>query len=53
MSIRPFKVHIPGEDVDRLKSQLLDTQTPPTEIVPDAGNDYGAYDENTTLFVPR
>lgn len=43
MSIRPFKVDVPQDDVDRLKAKLLDTQTPDTEIVPDAGSDYGVY----------
>lgn len=39
--IRPFKVEIPQSEHDRLIRKLRDTRIPSTEIVPDAGDDYG------------
>lgn len=39
--IKPFKVDIPKEEVDRLKRKLKDTRLPPKEIVPNAGTKYG------------
>lgn len=39
--IKPFKVDIPQDEVDRLKRKLKDHRLPPKEIVPDAGDRYG------------
>lgn len=41
MSIRPFKVDVPDDEIARLKRKLQDTRLPKREIVPDAGDDYG------------
>lgn len=39
--IRPFKVDIPQQEVDRLNRKLRDTRLPGRSIVPDAGDRYG------------
>ncbi|KAF9871171.1 epoxide hydrolase [Colletotrichum karsti] len=49
--IRPFKVDVPAEEVERLKRKLNDTRLPGREIVPGAGSDYGpSYTWAETLF---
>lgn len=49
--IKPFKVDIPREEVDRLKRKLKDTRLPPKEIVPNAGSRYGpTYEWGRTLY---
>lgn len=50
-AIKPFKVDIPHEEVDRLKRKLKDTRLPPKEIVPNAGSRYGpTYEWGRTLY---
>ena len=49
--IKPFKVDIPKEEVDRLKRKLKDTRLPPKPIVPEAGNKYGpTYEWGKNLY---
>ena len=40
-NIKPFKIDIPQEEVDRLKRKLKDTRLPPKPIVPEAEDKYG------------
>lgn len=40
-NIKPFKVDISQQEVDRLKRKLRDHHLPPKEIVPNAGKNYG------------
>lgn len=39
--IKPFKVDIPKDEVDRLKRKLKDHRLPPKPVVPEAGTKYG------------
>ncbi|KAF7557718.1 hypothetical protein G7Z17_g432 [Cylindrodendrum hubeiense] len=39
--IRPFKVDIPDDEIERLQRKLRDTRLPGREIVPGAGKNYG------------
>lgn len=38
---RPFRVHIPDEQLDRLKRKLEDYELPESDIIEDAGWSYG------------
>ncbi|PWY96223.1 epoxide hydrolase [Aspergillus sclerotioniger CBS 115572] len=39
--IRPFRIDVPAEEVERLKRKLRDTRLPGRPIVPNAGSSYG------------
>lgn len=41
--VKPFKIDVPQEEVERLKRKLRDTRLPGREIVPNAGPEYGEY----------
>ncbi|KAF9887738.1 hypothetical protein FE257_009691 [Aspergillus nanangensis] len=41
ITISPYSIDIPLEEVHRLRRKLLDTRLPDQPIVPGAGNDYG------------
>lgn len=41
--VRPFKVDIPQQEVDRLSRKLRDTRLPGRSIVPNAGDRYGMW----------
>ena len=43
-SIRPFRIAVPDSEVTRFNQKLNSTRIPDSEIVQDAGNDYGAPD---------
>lgn len=40
-AIQPFELSIPHEDIDRLYRKVRDTKHPTSDVVPDAGKDYG------------
>ncbi|ETN41247.1 uncharacterized protein HMPREF1541_03182 [Cyphellophora europaea CBS 101466] len=40
VDIRPFKIDVPLEEVERMKRKLRDTRLPKNPIVPEAGEDY-------------
>ncbi|KAH8435133.1 epoxide hydrolase family protein [Aspergillus melleus] len=49
--IRPFKVDVPVEEVERLQRKLKGTRLPGREIVPNAGDKYGPpYEWAQTLY---
>lgn len=39
--IKPFRVKIPEDDVERLYDKISDTRHPESDVVPEAGEDYG------------
>ena len=39
--IRPFRIDVPVEEVERLKRKLRDTRLPGRPIVPNAGSSFG------------
>lgn len=39
--IRPFKISVPKDEVDRYYRKIRDTRVPTRDIVPDAGSEYG------------
>ena len=49
--IKPFKVDISKEEVERLQRKLNDTRIPPKPIVPEAGDQYGPrYEWGKSMF---
>lgn len=49
--VKPFKIDIPKEEVERYYQKIRDTRVPTQDIVPNAGSDYGFTTEwATDLF---
>lgn len=43
VNIKPFKIEVSADEVNRMKRKLRDTRIPQNPIVPDAGDDYGQW----------